>query len=328
MIPLCAECMLGGLGALTPRPPPFRQRPRPMSQAAVISSSLRCCLGGSRGKFMKFNDKSLRGGMYGLAFIIILIISMDTGIQNKILWSGLVNLFSMVCAAAYRWQTLIAGLLTLVTAAFAANYVVAQMRQSQELENEKRSRKRRAWVALMPQAMSTICDYCKRSYAELVTQHAVASQAPGLTSANNPVPNMPELDESIFAEISAMIECAQTDREADSYAELLSQIQIHRVRWRGRHQDLQLNRNIRAVDLETEMVLAAEIYARASNLLGASRPNPTAGDLELHTRFRALFLVGGRRRALQAVDAIANRQDRANPLPAPETAPPPAPASH
>ncbi|MNI92694.1 hypothetical protein D3C73_1505220 [compost metagenome] len=72
-----------------------------------------------------------------------------------------------------------------------------------------------------------------------------------------------------------------------------------------------------AATLETEMVYAAELYARASNLLGAARPNKTPEDLKPVTRVQALRLLGGNRHAVAAIERMAERWDEARPLTVP-----------
>src|SRR5690606_2687290 len=68
------------------------------------------------------------------------------------------------------WQTLLTGVLAVVTAGFAATVVMRQIRQAQELEDLRYSRRYRAAKAMMPEAMSRICAYAEDSYSALKSQ--------------------------------------------------------------------------------------------------------------------------------------------------------------
>lgn len=256
---------------------------------------------------MKPNDTVQRLVLVIFIALIMLVVTLGTVFPYR--WAAL--------EALKGWQDLVSGALTLLAAGFAANYVVAQMRHAQEIEDDRLARSRRAWLGMMPEAMSVICEYAENSYRALVDQHAVATRPGGLTSAGNTVTEAPDIREGVFPEIRAMIEVA-TPSEADAYVELLSQIQVHRARWRGRLQQLSSARsNVLAATLEVEMVYAAELYARASNLLGAARPNATPEDRETVTRTRALFLLGNFQSPIPAVNSLAGRWDETRPLPAP-----------
>lgn len=257
---------------------------------------------------MKLNDGYSRLGMAAIVIVIFGFIAAAILAPDRL--GSLAKLED--------WQDLLGGVLTLLAAGFAANYVVAQMRHTQKIEDDRLARSRRAWLAMMPEAMSAVCGYAERSYAALVEQHAVATRPGGLTSATNPVPVAPEIQDAVFPEIRAMIEVANQS-EADGYVELLSNIQVHRVRWRGRMQQLATARdNVIAATLEDEMVYAAELYARASNLLGAARPNAAPQDLQPLSRTRGLFLMGSFRAPIPAVNTKAERLDQAKPLTVPE----------
>lgn len=216
-----------------------------------------------------------------------------------------------------KWQGLMGGAFTLLAAGFAANYVVAQIRHAQEIEEGRLARSRRAWLAMMPEAMSEICEYAEKSYRALLDLHAIAMQPTALTVATNTVLTAPEFDRRVFPDIRAMIEVASPS-ETDAYVELLSQIQVHRARWRGRLQRLSSpHGNVLSANLEVEMVYAAELYARASNLLGAARPNATPEDLKPLSRSRALYLLGNHYFPIPAVGERAEQWDETRPLPVP-----------
>lgn len=218
--------------------------------------------------------------------------------------------------ALQKWQESIAAGVAVLAASYAANFALAQLRQTKELEDTRLARQRRAWLATMPSSMSTVADYAQRSYRYLLQQHAVAIQPGGLTKERNPVEKAPRFQQSVLSEVRSMIEVAHA-AEAALYEELLSELQVHRARWRGRVRELRADQNILAATLENEMVEAAELYARASNLLGAARPNALPEDKNPMSRRKALWLMAPRSEALPAVATMAERLDAATPLTAP-----------
>lgn len=108
-----------------------------------------------------------------------------------------------------------------------------------------------------------------------------------------------------------MVEVAE-DSEAEQYVVLLNDLQVHRARWAGRLRQLARGDNLAAAELETEMVEASELYARASNLLGVLRPGEPRR--ELTTRMTALRQMTPRMDPIPSVAAAAERQDVSHPL--------------
>ncbi len=241
----------------------------------------------------------------GVAVLLLLLALLGTWYPEHVLLK-----------AVQKWQESIAAGVAVLAASYAANFALAQLRQTKDLEDTRLARQRRAWLATMPSSMSTVADYAQRSYRYLLQQHAVAIQAGGLTKERNPVSRAPRFEESVLSDVRSMIEVAHAG-EAALYMELLSELQVHRARWRGRVRELRADQNILAATLENEMVEAAELYARASNLLGAARPNALPEDKNPMSRRKALWLMAPRSEALPAVATMAERRDTATPLTAP-----------
>ena len=216
-----------------------------------------------------------------------------------------------VLEAFGKWQGLVGSLLGLIAAGVAAAYVVMQIRHAQDLENGRVVRSRRAWRATMPQAMSILIGYATDSYHALIQQQAIATTPAGLVDHNNPVSEVPALDAQVLSDIRAMVEVAE-DSEAEQYVVLLNDLQVHRARWAGRLCQLARGDNLTAAELETEMVEASELYARASNLLGVVRLG--GPPRELTTRMAALRQMTPRMDPIPSVAAAAERQDVSHPL--------------
>lgn len=113
-----------------------------------------------------------------------------------------------------------------------------------------------------------------------------------------------------------MIEVAH-DLEADGYITLLSDIQVHRVRWGDRLERLENGHNLIARELENEMVEAAELYGRAVNLLGVARPNPSAFDKTPSSRLSSLGVLSDQRQPIASVAELARSRDATDPLTVP-----------
>lgn len=217
--------------------------------------------------------------------------------------------------AMKEWQTLLTGVLAVATAAFAGAIVMRQIRQTQDLEDQRCARRYRAARAMMPEAMSRICAYSNDSYLALKSQWFIATTVE-IDASNNPVPSAPVLNTEMFEDIKLVIENLASDRSAAAYIQLLSDLQVHQTRWSGRLQEIADPMSVvPTVEFEHEMVEAAELYALASSLIGASRPTPSPEDLAPMTRARSV-------RFLDLDPPIrvrerAQRLDLSNPLPAP-----------
>lgn len=207
-----------------------------------------------------------------------------------------------------RWQSLLGAVLALLAALSSAWLVLRQIRQSETHEAGRIARRRRSQRALMPMVMSQVCDFAEESCDGLRQALAIAARH----EAGQPDPvNLcaPSLSDGVIKDIVNMIEVSQ-GAEADAYIELLSELQVHAARWRGLASGK--DRVVR-MSIEEEFVDAAEIYARASNIIAADRPavailgKPTS-------RVGGVRLLGLHGPEFDGVEELAAGYDSSRPL--------------
>ncbi len=263
--------------------------------------------------------KPFKGQLFGLAVITllggllpILLDPLMPNLEEAQLSDGDRYAF-MVFEAAKEWQTLLAGSFALLSAGFAGTMVMRQIRHSEELEAQRRARRLRASLAVMPSAMSQIGDYAETSYRALRKQWIVASRTT-ISAGNNPEPTAPTLNFDFLPDIKLVIENVSSDQHSVAYTLLLSDLQVHQARWAGRLRDIASSSSVIPADtFANEMLEAAELYAQASNIIGSTRPQPTASDLRPMTRASAVRLLDIH--APSIVRERANRLDTSRPLP-------------
>lgn len=263
--------------------------------------------------------KPFKGQLFGLALITLLAgllpIFLDPLMPNldEAQVSDADRYVFMVFEAVKEWQTLLAGSFALLSAGFAGTMVMRQIRHSEELEAQRRARRLRASLAVMPSAMSQICDYAETSYRALRKQWTVASRTP-ISAGNNPEPSAPTLNFDFLSDIKLVIENVSSDQHSVAYTSLLSDLQVHQARWAGRLRDIAGSSSVVPADtFANEMVEAAELYAQASNIIGSTRPKATAYDVQPMTRASAVRLLDIH--APSVVKTRANRLDTSRPLP-------------
>jgi len=210
------------------------------------------------------------------------------------------------------WQDLLAGFVAILAAGVAAAFAIDQMRQTERLEQTRLGRLARAERAMIPMIMSRICDYAEESAGGLAGVWMMLAAGAEDQAAEIVAPVI--ANEDLIA-VKSMVLAAEAD-EASAYVELLSELQIHNARWRGLAREI---RNGDAGDpfwIEQLVVDAAEIYARASNLIGATRPTSEERDLSASTRRGALGVLVPLVEMTEAIK-LAEAFDQSQPLPAP-----------
>lgn len=259
----------------------------------------------------------LRGpliGVVGLAVGTLILIATDQGCAIAKTQVCAVAL-APVTDAAFRWQSLLGAVFALLAAMYSAWFVLRQIQQSDQHEAARLARRRRSQRALMPLVMSQICDFAEVS-ADRLTQALSVALRHEQGHADRIDLEAPRLDAGVFKDITAMIEAAHDD-EADPYIELLSELQVHLARWRGIANDQGRRRDKLLVrSIEEELVDAAEIYARASNLLASARPAHVAEGAAT-TRVGGIFLLGLHGLQFDGAAALAAQYDENAPLTAP-----------
>lgn len=253
----------------------------------------------------------LNGPLLGLAIFIGLALAAPT-VDCFIQIRGRDDDFLPVAlAVANKWQSLLGSVFTPLAAVFTGWIVLSQMQDTRGHERDRIRRRWRAQRSAMPMVMSRVCDYAEQSAARLRTVLADATKEEVVTG-DRYANAVPVLDESSFGHVVAMVEAADSDEEAAAYQALLHELQVHEARWRGF-----VGRSLQAEQRFPDQVLeeitdAAEIYARASNLLAQARPADHAPGAPM-TRESALFLLGFTDPP-ERLSALARGYDKSSPL--------------
>ncbi len=306
---------LGGSGAANTRPPPLKARAEFESCFGSPNATLACCRTRQHntGSIMKHKDLGPRIGLFSLIFLSISAVAIGTIYPKR---------FPALTAFA-DWQDLAGAALALLAAAYAANYVKDQIAQADRLADEQRQRRLRAQRAVMPLTLSYICDYAETSLRELRRIHAAGRVGPDFSQIAAPT-----MDGQHVSEIRQMIE-VEDELKAAPYADLLSELQIHSARWRGFAVWAAEGTGFQPAYIEGQMLDAAEIYARASNLVAAVRParSADAHDHRPMGRLTALQILNIRGPSYAELQHRARLLDQSTPLGALETERPQRPAS-
>lgn len=210
------------------------------------------------------------------------------------------------------WQTLLGSIFTPLAAIVGAWAVLRQIQENTAQENARLRRRWRAQRAAMPSMMSRICDYAERSGALLREALALAG-SDGVVVGARYIETYPQVDEVTFDRIVAMVEAARTEEEADAYHQLLHELQVHAARWRGfTGASGSGAERYFAHQIHEELVDAAEIYARASNLLVHARPSSQVPGPPMTRQSGVVHL--GIRDDRHSVYELASMYDANNPL--------------
>ena len=222
-----------------------------------------------------------------------------------------------VTTIAWSWQSLLGAISTLLAAVYGAWFVLRQIQQNDQQEQDRKARRLRAQRASMPLVMSDLCDFAEQSVERLKRALPLALRYGSVTGTRF-APHAPKLAPGAVKEITAMIEAAD-DAEADAYIDLLAELQVHLARWRSFEADLTARRNGRVPrDIEIEIVDAAEIYARASNLLAVARPGRRSEEGPMSRR-SAMTVLGLHDAIYDNAKGYAERADARTPLVLPDS---------
>lgn len=260
----------------------------------------------------------LRGPLAGLASLIFLALIFPAfDFASAVKAAPPDQHWAAGTAVVHEWQTLLGSIFTPLAAVFGGWVVLRQIQDAKAQETARLRRRRRAQRAAMPSMMSRICDYAESSAACLREALAVA-ESEGVIVGTRFATSYPQVDEATFDRIVGMVEAAATESEAAAYQELLQELQIHSSRWRGftgasgiapeRYSPKQIFE---------EIVEAAELYARASNLLIQAR-SPDRSPGQPMTRYNGVHHLGMRDEGNPALQ-LAAAYDERSPLSYPGT---------
>lgn len=187
-----------------------------------------------------------------------------------------VSLYAVCRAAPYfyfQWlfdyQSLVAALIALAGAWWGVSAIHRQIRQAEQTEQARLESKRAAARAVLPIALSATCDYaedCVRMLQMLLEKCENQALHEGVH-----IDRLPNIPSDAFGTMKEMIEYARS-HERDVLSALLETIQVQRSRISSvSNERRQAGQTVLAINLETFIVDAAEVYARASALFLFSR---------------------------------------------------------
>ncbi len=208
-------------------------------------------------------------------------------------------------------EALLAGVLAVTAAAAGVIYVQKQIKQAEAHERRRLRRRYRAQKAAMPLTLSSLCDYAKESAWKLSQCRDLLrrQQHPSLEALGEFEP--PKLSVEVVTALQRMVEASSKSR-AKPFIALLSDLQVHTARWRGLMESLVGDRpgvGYAVGYFDSEIVEAAELYARASDLFAVTRPDPEPDIAAPTTLSSALRLMGFRGTGYASINELAAQRD-------------------
>lgn len=189
----------------------------------------------------------------------------------------------------WDWQTLIAGILALLGAAWTVVSIRAQIQQVNNIESDRRLRQERAARIALPLALSKIATYATDCIKAL-SSHITSSPGGIDTSVSIDIPAIPrDILEPLQA--CAQFGDAEIARRVNRLVELL-QVQHSRMEsWFG-NVDMQETKVNRYSHLRIAIVDSADIHAATGALFHYARQ--ASSELEPHDlRLRTALHIGG-----------------------------------
>ncbi|RWY91845.1 hypothetical protein EHI44_02070 [Rhizobium leguminosarum] len=218
--------------------------------------------------------KKLLAGVVGFA-VTLLLLAAGREIFFAFMASSAQDVFTsiFVWLGRFRWlydfQALIAAMVALMGAWWAASAVHSQIRHADMAELARRMDKAAAGRAVLPLALSEISDYaeaCTRQLRSLIEQ--TRNEVLPATVEVGQVPDLPVGAIQSFLNLIEVIE----GKNRQALSTLIGTIQIQRSRLRSiRHRERGDGHIILRLNLERYVVDAAEIYAQAAALYDFGR---------------------------------------------------------
>jgi hypothetical protein len=197
-----------------------------------------------------------------------------------------------------HWQTLIAGVLALLAAAGTIVVLRFQIRQTSKLADDRRRRRERAALAVLPLALSELQQYARNWLSGLYELRPYFQHSDSLDRAQAdkclsawPSPRLPE---NVLSVLKEYIEFTDT-APAESASTLIRKLQVQQSRMREYEARLRLlHPQLPLSTIDLAIGNAAEVFARAGILLTLSRGYPVhTFDVGRDNVYRALLDVGG-----------------------------------
>ena len=245
----------------------------------------------------------MRAGPSKFGAAVIMLVALVVLALLAAMWTN-AEFYAQVLA----WQTLIAGGLAILAALIGGSYIQDQIAVAERHEQDRLRRSFAAARALLPLTLSQISEYAKATAGELETTY---HKRDGQRIPKLPEVSFPTLPGGVVDQLREVIGAAD-ETTAGVLSDLVAKVQIQRSRVRDAEAAIRRGGSqlVIATNIESYIVDAAEIYARASSLFPfarrevASPPQDVCADEVASALFQIL-------RSPEMIDGIYDRVDRA-----------------
>ncbi|MBY5760931.1 hypothetical protein HFO07_30525 [Rhizobium leguminosarum] len=183
---------------------------------------------------------------------------------------GVVVSRSVTAVGSLRWidTTLVTGLAAVGAAFVSIKAVRDQIRQAEQIEADRNRARHDAARAVLPLALSGICQYAIACSAELRT--LMNQCRDNRLPSNAAIPTFPDLPPGAIESLKEFIEYS-SEQDRKFVAALVSKIQVQMARLQGMRSDHPRGTMVLRANIEDHILDAAEIYGRASALFNFAR---------------------------------------------------------
>ncbi|MBX4964475.1 hypothetical protein [Rhizobium binae] len=220
---------------------------------------------------MKFKLKKRHAFAIGLPFGVLAF-----AILREVVWAfqartaGEVIGHALSTIGSLKWidTTLVTGFAAVGAAYLSVKTVRDQIRQDKQLEADRILARHDAARAVLPLALSNICQYAIDCGTQL---RSLAAQCrDGRLPGNTIIAAFPVPPSDAIQSLKEFIETSP-QRDRDFVAKLLSKIQVQISRLQGMRSDRPRGTIVLSINIEDHILDAAEIYGRASVLFEYAR---------------------------------------------------------
>lgn len=168
-----------------------------------------------------------------------------------------------------KWQSLAAGLLGIVAAAVGGTFIFFQIAEGRRQDRDNRRRRHSAARAVMPLALSSMCDYATECGKRLLGIRRLAQDQRIPTSPN--VPDFPSVPSDVVENFVTVIETSD-EAIAEKFAEVLRDVQVQSSRLRSLpHEIAEAERVVVLSNIDAYIADAAELHAKCVALFDYAR---------------------------------------------------------
>lgn len=197
-------------------------------------------------------------------------------------WRGVEDLI------LFQWvkdpEALVAAMLAVGAAAVGAYYLQRQILQAEQLSRRNRKREHRAARAMLPLALSEVCDFAQGHIVQWISvdDHGRrVEQAQRFEEVPNIELRFPRVSQESLSTFRDVIQSAPSGASAH-FEDILSEIQVAIAR--SRRAEATVNDQMRRagrVEIFGQVIELAQLYAKATGLLDyARREGPLPAEIE------------------------------------------------